>query len=118
MRHHFKCWIASRSSWSNGHNLAGFAFASQERPESYLTRDATPSTDVNVIKLADFKLDITWDCSDVADINSNGQKAGSGKAAVLFFNVPVTIRDGKVDTDNRPLDLTQYHLANAAQLPH
>lgn len=79
---------------------------------------AASSTDVNVIKFADFKLNITWDCSDVANINSNAQKAGSGKAAVLFFYVPVTVRDGKVDTDNRSLDLTQYHLANAAQLPH
>jgi hypothetical protein len=80
--------------------------------------NAASTTDVNVIKFADFKLNITWDCSDVANINSTAQKAGSGKAAVLFFYVPVTIREGKVDTDGRSIDLTQYHLANAAQLPH
>ena len=80
--------------------------------------NAASTTDVNVIKFADFKLNITWDCADVANINSNAQKAGSGKAAVLFFYVPVTMRDGKVDTDSRSLDLTQYHLANAAPLPY
>jgi hypothetical protein len=80
--------------------------------------NASSTSDVNVIKFADFKLDITWDCSDVATINSAAQKAGSGKAAILFFYVPVTIRDGKVDTDSRSIDLTQYHLGNAAQVPH
>jgi hypothetical protein len=64
--------------------------------------NAASTTDVNVIKFADFKLNITRDCSDVANINGNAQKAGSGK----------------VDTDSRSLDVTQYHLVNAAELPH
>jgi len=79
--------------------------------------NASSTSDVNVIKFADFKLDITWACSDVASINDAAQKAGSGKAAILFFYVPVTFRDGKVDTDSRSLDLTQYHLGNAEKAP-
>ena len=71
------------------------------------------SSDVNVIKFGKFKLDINWDCSDIAQINSNASAAPAHRTAILFFYVPVTYKDGKIDTDARPLDLTKYHLANA-----
>ena len=68
------------------------------------------SGEANVIKVGDFKASVSYNCSNVAQINSSG----TTKAGVAFFYTTVAAVNGKVDTV-ATADLTKYSLANALE---
>ena len=80
----------------------------------YTSKTASANS-VNVLKFGNFVLNVNFDCSDVASINSNAQLAGGGKTPLLFFYVPVAYNKdaNKVEVDTRSIDLTKYRLPNA-----
>ena len=79
----------------------------------YTSKTASTNS-VNVLKFGKFVLNVNFDCSDVASINSNAKSASGGKTPLLFFYVPVTYNkdDNKIEVDQRSIDLTKYKLGN------
>jgi hypothetical protein len=75
--------------------------------------NSSSNNSANILKVGKFTVDVKYDCSDVASINASA-KNGS-KAALLFFYVPVVLNatTGKVEVDQRPIDLTKYSLGAA-----
>jgi hypothetical protein len=82
----------------------------QELKLEYATSNSA-SGSVNILKIpgTKFSAEVTYNCSNVADLNS---VAGEKKAGLAFFYTTVAAPNGKIDTVTTA-DLSKYALSNA-----